>query len=367
MIIKDYEVVKKLGEGGMAEVYLGRHVRLKHKYVAIKKLFPWLVKDGYISEKFHQEADIQSALGDHKNIVKVENFFEENGEYYIVMEFIGLEKEDNDGYPMPADTLGKYVIKGKGMPMAQALRWFNDICGAVSYAHSRGVIHRDLKPSNILIDKFGEIKVSDFGIAKMIGDEKGKTRSGTRVGTLPYMAPEQIRGKEIGSYTDIYALGIILYKMLTGDYPYDIDTNSSDYDIQKAHVEEEPDLSRIGDVHLREIIAKCLEKEPKNRYQKIEDLLKDLENTSGIQPKLDLGSETKDISSNIKSVWVIVPSCIGIKKEDAINLLTKIGLRPVITYTKGKTNQILGQNLREGTAVKRGTLIVLNCGSGDYI
>lgn len=203
--IQSYEVIEKIGGGGMGIVYKCRHIFNKNIY-AIKTLLPQYSENEEIRTRFRNEALILGVL-EHPNIVKVYDYIETSNELIIVMEFI-------DGKSL--DKLLKEEIAP--LPYNEAINLFYQILDGIDYAHRKGIIHRDIKPSNILIKNDGTIKITDFGIAKL--QESSQTRTGTRMGTLFYMSPEQVKGeKSIDLRTDIFSLGVTLFEMLTGKLP----------------------------------------------------------------------------------------------------------------------------------------------------
>ncbi|MCB5252270.1 MAG: serine/threonine protein kinase, partial [Candidatus Cloacimonetes bacterium] len=209
--IGSFKVVRLIGEGGMSEVYLVQD-NLDRQF-ALKTLSANLSRDSNFRERFKQEAKIMSTLY-HSNIVQLHSYFEEDDRFCLVMEYV------------EGGSLKDLIRKIGPIPEERALKIFSQVAGALSYAHEKGVIHRDIKPSNIMIGKDDEVKVMDFGIARM-AESPGLTRTGTQMGTLIYMSPEQIRdSKHIDSKSDVYSLGVTLYEMLTGKSPYDETTES---------------------------------------------------------------------------------------------------------------------------------------------
>jgi len=226
-VIQNYHITRKIGEGGMGEVYLAEEVLLGRQ-VAIKSLNPNLTSDSQFSERFVNEARIQAKLI-HPNIVALYNFFIEDGIYYMVMEYAG------------GITLKDLIAKNGPIPEKRTKQIFNQVINALSYAHSKKIIHRDIKPSNIMIDETDNVKVMDFGIARIMSD-KHLTRTGAKLGTLYYMSPEQVRAdKNIDHLTDIYSTGIVLYEMLTGKLPYKTDTDSDFYVMKEILEDATPD------------------------------------------------------------------------------------------------------------------------------
>jgi serine/threonine-protein kinase len=202
--IGPYIIQEKLGEGGMGVVYKGIHKDIEQT-VAIKVLYPQYAKDENFRERFKREAKVQAKLH-HPNVVNILNYLEdEDGNMYIVMEYVGggsLEDKMRTGKISLSDSVSVII----------------QVLNALSYMHSNGIIHRDIKPSNIMFAD-SIVKVSDFGIAKPMSD-KGLTKTGAIVGTVWYMAPEIIKGEIPTPASDLYAVGVILYQLLTGRTPF---------------------------------------------------------------------------------------------------------------------------------------------------
>ncbi len=221
-IIKDeYRIIRKIGEGGMGTVFLAEDLQMQQE-VAIKLLHAAMTTDSEIVERFKTEAKAQYKLT-HPYIVKLTRLVQNGDDYFIVMEYI-------EGM-----TLKEMLSKTGLLPEDRALPIFHKILRGLAYAHSQGIIHRDIKPGNIIIDKNGNPKITDFGIAKILGD-KGLTQTGTKLGTVYYMSPEQIKNpKGVDQRTDVYSLGITLYEMLTGKLPYNTGLDS-EYDLMNEIV-----------------------------------------------------------------------------------------------------------------------------------
>ncbi|MDP4116468.1 MAG: serine/threonine-protein kinase [Bacteroidota bacterium] len=211
--IRDYVIIDKIGEGGMGDVYLAKD-NLERK-VAIKVLNPILAKDEHLVKRFKQEARAQSALS-HPNIVTLYNYFVEDDKYCIAMEYA------------EGETLKSLIKRIGPIPEARSKNILKQILEGLNYAHSKGIIHRDIKPSNIIIDKNDNVKIMDFGIAKILGD-RNLTKTGTKLGTIFYMSPEQVLGhKDVDHRSDIYSLGVTFFEMLSGKLPFD-STDASDF------------------------------------------------------------------------------------------------------------------------------------------
>ncbi len=262
-VIGDYKIQRKAGAGGMGVVYQGIHIRLE-QLVAIKDLAPELASNPEMRRRFIREARIQAQLN-HPNVVNVHNLLEHQGHLLLVMEFV------------EGETLDKLIQEGGALPYDRAVDISRQVLEALSFMHSKGVIHRDLKPGNIMITGDGRVKVTDFGIAKAT-KEKGHTRSGVRLGTLWYMSPEQVKGKPVDARSDLYAMGITLFQMVTGKLPF---FGNSDFEIMKAHTEVPPPnpkkIKRDMPKPLAGLILKLLEKKPDRRFQTAEEVLKALD------------------------------------------------------------------------------------------
>ncbi len=240
--IRDYKIIKKIGEGGMGTVYLASDTMLERN-VAIKVLNSLLTMDSQFTDRFRHEAKVQASLI-HPNIVTLYNYFREGDNYCMVMEYV------------EGDTLKQLITNTGPLPEQKVVWLLNQILEAVGYAHKKGIIHRDIKPSNILLTGDNTAKILDFGIAKILQD-KGLTKTGTKMGTIYYMSPEQIKAvKDIDHRTDIYSIGVTLYEMLSGRIPFNVDTDS-DFEIMNEIV--------TGEI-----------KDPREYYPHISDWLVDI-------------------------------------------------------------------------------------------
>jgi len=254
--IGPYIIQEKLGEGGMGVVYKGIHKDIEQT-VAIKVLYPQYAKDENFRERFKREAKVQAKLH-HPNVVNILNYLEdEDGNMYIVMEYVGggsLEDKMRTGKISLSDSVSVII----------------QVLNALSYMHSNGIIHRDIKPSNIMFAD-SIVKVSDFGIAKPMSD-KGLTKTGAIVGTVWYMAPEIIKGEDPTPASDLYAVGVILYQLLTGRTPF---YGKTDFEVMKSHLEKEPQPPETLNPNLPpgtwDLVKKALAKSPRERFSSADE------------------------------------------------------------------------------------------------
>ncbi len=258
-----YELTHLVARGGMAQVYRAVDRQLDRP-VALKVLFPELSVDKTFVERFRREAQAAANLS-HPNIVPVFDWGEDDGAYFIVMEYI-------DGRALSAVLRDPQRLDPRQVAMIGA-----GVAAALAFAHRHGVVHRDVKPGNVLITPEGEVKVTDFGIARAINTEESLTQTGAVMGTAAYFSPEQAEGKGVDARSDIYSLGVVLYEMAVGRPPF---TGDSPVAVASKHVRDEPDLPRQVNpavpVALEAVIMKAMAKNPADRYGSAEELRADL-------------------------------------------------------------------------------------------
>ncbi len=270
-----YEILRKLGEGGMGEVWLARDTKLERE-VAIKVLAPEVAANPERLERFRREAKAVAALN-HPNIVTIYSVEEDGNVPFFTMEYV------------EGTTLSK-VIPVNGLEPGRFLDLAITIADALSAAHASGITHRDLKPGNIMVSATGQIKVLDFGLAKVAREESREVHSdshletefltseGKILGTTPYMSPEQLKGKAVDQRSDIFSLGTILYAMATGKHPFLAESSAEVISSILSH--HPPEVAEVRDGlpdYLSGVIRRCLEKNPADRYQSARGLEDDLE------------------------------------------------------------------------------------------
>jgi eukaryotic-like serine/threonine-protein kinase len=272
-LVSHYRIVERLGEGGMGVVYKAIDTRLDRP-VALKFLSPEFARDSQALDRFRQEAKAASALN-HPQICTIYDVGEHNGQPFIVMECL------------EGESLKDRIAKG---PVAtqELLDISIQISGALEAAHERGIIHRDLKPANIFVTKHGQVKILDFGLAKLAPKDAGmdaattmgglKTTAGTAVGTVAYMSPEQARAENLDSRTDLFSVGVMLYEMATGQQAFSGPSIAVVYDSILNREPVSPVRFNPGlPAQLDHTISKALEKDRNFRYQRSSELRADLE------------------------------------------------------------------------------------------
>jgi serine/threonine protein kinase len=343
--ISHYKILERIGGGGMGVVYKAEDTKLKRP-VALKFLPPAFATDSTTKERFIHEAQAASAL-QHNNICAIHEIDEtDDGQMYIVM----------DCYE--GETLKKKLENGK-LDVDDAIDIIVQIAEGLKKAHAKGIIHRDTKPGNIIITEDGVAKILDFGLAKFRGQTK-ITKSGSTVGTVAYMSPEQARGEAVDHRTDIWSLGVILYEMVSGELPF-----KGDYDqaVVYSILNEKPESLNIEIPDaLKTIIEKCLEKNPSDRYQDISYLLVDLKSTKDGSSTVHSGQQAKKIKLKpmvftiavlvfIVIGYLYIPFDIFIKTSDgAFEWENSIGILPFDNisndpeqdyFCEGMTEQII--------------------------
>ncbi|NLG85801.1 MAG: protein kinase [Firmicutes bacterium] len=353
MLAERYELVEKIGEGGMAVVYKARCTYLD-RWVAIKVLRDQYASNPEFLDRFQREARAAARLA-HPNIVSIYDVGEDQGRHFIVMEYV--QGENLKDYLRSHGPLSPHKVAQVGQQVATAL----------AHAHCRGIIHRDIKPHNLLITPEGQVKVTDFGIARAAA-ASSLTETGMVLGSVHYFSPEQARGEAVDARSDIYALGVVLYELLTGQLPFEGDSPIA---VALRHLDSEPrDLTELCPQvpeDLKQIIMKAMAKNPVDRYQTAGELSLALGQVGGWvrteedEPtqilttpllKADLGQEPASKHNRRAMVWtaatlvllaalvgtfflfrfyflvpvVEVPPLVGLTAEQAQRLLAEKGL-----------------------------------------
>lgn len=345
-----YELRERLGRGGMAEVYKAYQPGMD-RFVAVKVMLGHLATDDSFVERFRREAQAVGTLR-HSHIVQIFDFDIEDDVYYMAMEFI------------QGGTLKDYIVQKKRLPIDEALRITQQLADALRYAHKNGMIHRDLKPANVMFtdDTHEHAVLTDFGIARILS-KSGLTGTGMAVGTPDYMSPEAGQGEDIDERTDLYALGVILYEMLTGNVPYAADTPLA---VILKHINAPlPYLSQFGvsaPEEVERLVLKCLAKNPEDRFQSADELLQ------ALQPLLnnDYSHYADTAAAPVRSTPDTQVSMERETKEDTAKALEA---EPVAVLPERPQRGTPWGLLLGGAAVLLiavlGALFALNSGGGD--
>ena len=401
-----YAVIERVGVGGMAEVYRARD-ELLGREVAVKVLSERLSTDRSFVERFRREAQAAANLS-HPNIVSLYDYGSDNGDYYIVMEFIdgrGLDEIIRAEGPLMPERAGEIAA---------------DVARALERAHGQGLVHRDVKPNNIMITSYGQTKVTDFGIVRALGgdSEATMTQTGMVIGTAAYLSPEQAQGAPVDARSDVYSLGCVLYESLTGQPPFTGDTPLS---IAYKHVREhaEPPSSVNPDVpeSLDAITMKALAKNPANRYSSAKEMREDLERfaagqkvsatpllagTTAVAPaaggtqvlsREELAYEDEEeperkraaayviaalvilglfallawlVASNMFGEQVRVPKVIGLEEDEAVDKLAERGFEAEVETRPSKKDEgiVVDQDPTQGEEADEGSTVTIFVSSG---
>ncbi|MFC2167677.1 protein kinase [Acidobacteriota bacterium] len=325
-----YEIIENLGEGGMGRAYrvVDRHL---DEEVTLKILKPEITEDQTTIERFKTEIRLARKIS-HKNVCRMFDLGQDEGLFYLTMEYV------------PGQNLKGLIRQTGQLAVRTAISLTKQVCEGLSEAHQAGIVHRDLKPSNLMVDRKGFVRVMDFGIAQST-ETQGLTETGFIIGTPDYMSPEQTEDAEIDSRSDIYALGIILYEMVTGRLPFEGDTPVKIAVKQKT--ENPPSARTINPsipINLDRIIKKCLEKAKTKRYQTAEELYVELDKLEKDVPstqKTAIRRKTTDFigkAIKLRKSWValfglcviffaVIASLLLFKKD---RILTSQGMKMLV-------------------------------------
>jgi serine/threonine protein kinase/Tfp pilus assembly protein PilF len=279
-----YQIVTELGKGGMGRVYRVIDKKTAEE-IALKLIKPEIARDKMTIERFSNELKMARKIA-HRNVCKMYYLGEEDGAHYITMEYV------------PGEDLKSMIRMSGQLSVGTAIKVAKQVCEGLEEAHRLGVIHRDLKPSNIMIDKEGNAKIMDFGIARSL-HAKGITGAGVMIGTPEYMSPEQVEGREVDQRSDIYSLGIILYEIVTGRVPFEGDTPFTIGIKHKSEIPKNPnEINAQIPEDLCRLILRCLEKEKEKRYQTSREVISDLAKIEkGLPTTERIGPERKPFTS----------------------------------------------------------------------
>jgi len=259
-----YQIIEELGKGGMGKVYKAQDTEIKEK-VALKLLKPEIAADEKTIERFRNEIRLARKIV-HKNVGRMYDLSKADGTYFITMEYV--EGQDLRGL----------IRQSRQLTVGTTINIAKQVSEGLAEAHKLGVVHRDLKPSNVMIDKQGNARIMDFGIARSVKG-KGITGAGVMIGTPEYMSPEQVEVKKVDQRSDIYSLGVILYEMVTGRVPFEGETPLGIAMKHKSEMPKDPkELNAQIPEDLSRVILRCMEKDREKRYQKAEELVSELTN-----------------------------------------------------------------------------------------
>jgi serine/threonine protein kinase/WD40 repeat protein len=299
-----YEIVARLGEGGMGAVYKARDTHLD-RFVALKFLPADMVADPERRARFVQEAKASSALR-HPNIVTIYDIACEDGHDFIAMEYVAGKTLDQ-------------LIGRRGLKLNDAVRYGIQISDALAQAHAARIVHRDLKPSNIMVDEQGSVRVLDFGLAKLTetvpGDDtltltvQPKTEEGTIIGTLSYMSPEQAEGKPVDARSDVFSFGAVLYEMLCGHRAFAADSKAST--LVSILTRDPPPLGCEIPPDLERIVARCLRKDPARRWQSMADVKVALEDVKE-ESESDSGRLAPAVRKGRRARWIAAAAALAL-------------------------------------------------------
>ena len=316
-----YYIIRELGRGGMGKVYEALDKDLEEK-VALKLIRPDIAADESMIQRFRNELKFARKIV-HKNVCRMFDLNKDGDVHYITMEYV------------PGEDLKSTLCRIGPLSLPKALDIARQVCEGLAEAHRLGVIHRDLKPQNIMIDKEGNVRIMDFGIARSL-EVQGVTETGHVVGTMEYMSPEQVEGKKADERSDIYSVGVILYEMSTGRTPFE---GNTPFSIAAKHLSMAPVEPRIINAQipqgLSRIIMKCLEKDREKRFQRAADLLAEIKDMQDSLPTTDKTSlarkqpTSKEVAPGRKWRKFLIPALAVIALALVVLGLRQFVFRPV--------------------------------------
>jgi serine/threonine-protein kinase len=319
--IGDYEILGELGAGGMGRVYKVRNV-ISDRIEAMKILLPDLAGQQDLAARFLREIKVLAALN-HPNIAGLRTALTVDNELVMIMEYV------------EGTTLATRIERGP-IPVPDAVNYVDQVLNALSYAHQQGVIHRDIKPANMMLTPQGTVKLMDFGIART-GEDRSLTMTGTTLGSINYMSPEQVKGEPTDARSDLYAVGISLYEMVTGQRPFQAD---SDFSIMTAHVKEMPkppvELQASIPATLNEIILMAIAKGPGSRFKSADAFRNALGNVPRQSAPVQPVTSTRGQTIVDTSVWAAVMQNLNSSTPPSRNQISS----PVRTVVDAKVTPI---------------------------
>jgi serine/threonine protein kinase/tetratricopeptide (TPR) repeat protein len=311
-----YQIIEELGKGGMGKVYKAHDTEIKEK-IALKLIKPEISADKRTIERFQNELKFARKIS-HRNVCRMYDLNKEEGSYYITMEYVSGE-----------DLKSMIGMMGQ-LSGGKAISVARQVCEGLTEAHRLGVVHRDLKPQNIMIDREGNARIMDFGIARSL-KAKGITGAGVMVGTPEYMSPEQAEVKEVDQRSDIYSLGVILYEMVTGRVPFEGETPLGVAMKHKSEMPKDPrELNSQTPEDLSRVILRCMEKDKEKRYQSGGELRAELENiekgiptTERVIPKRK-PITSKEITVTFSPKKLLIPALVVVALVVAVVVILQL-------------------------------------------
>ena len=314
-----YEIIEELGRGGMGKVYRVEDKKINGE-IALKLIKPEIGSDRQTIERFSNELKMTRMIS-HRNVCRMFDLGEDKGSYFITMEYVHGE------------DLKSFIHRVGQLPIGKAMSIGKQVCEGLAEAHRLGVVHRDLKPSNIMIDKDGNARIMDFGIARSL-QAKGITGAGVIIGTPEYMSPEQAESKDVDKRSDIYSVGVILYEMLTGRVPFEGETPLGVIMKHKGETPKDPkEFNAQVPQDLSRLIMRCLEKDKANRYKSADALHSELEKIEkGIPTTDQVVSKrkpftSKEITVKFQFKKLLIPGLVLVFLALAVIIVGKIFLK----------------------------------------
>jgi serine/threonine protein kinase/tetratricopeptide (TPR) repeat protein len=332
-----YQIIEELGRGGMGRVYKVLDTTIKEK-IALKLLKPEIASDKKTIERFRNELKFARKIR-HENVCQMYDLNEEKGAHYITMEFV------------PGENLKSMIRMSGQLSLGTTIGVAKKVCEGLAAAHKVAVVHRDLKPQNVMIDKEGNARILDFGIARSV-EGKGITGAGVMIGTPEYMSPEQVEGKEVDQRSDIYSLGVILYEMVTGRVPFEGDTPFTIGVKHKSEIPKDPrEINAQVSEDLSRVIMRCIGKDKKERYQSAGEVLFELTRLEEgipiperVEPKRKPAT-SKEITVTFRKPWIWIAALFVAVIVVGAAILFFRGEKPILSPAKKRLAVLPFKNL----------------------